>query len=65
MSLPQLTEVLTVTDVDGDVLTVERIEDGDRAGFFFTSISGEDGHRAVVLSKTDALHIVAALTAVL
>ena len=65
MSLSELTEVVTVTDVDGDVFTIEKIEDGVHAGSFFATVSGEDGHRAVVLSKTDALHIVAALTAVL
>jgi hypothetical protein len=54
--------VFIVTDEDGDNLTVETL-DGD--GRFVATISGEDGHRAIILTHNQASALVAALRAAL
>ena len=40
--------LFTATDTDGDTLTIERNEDGITA-----TITGEDGHRTVILTADD------------
>ena len=45
--------IFTATDSDGDELSVE----GDDAKHLIFTVAGEDGHRSVVLSYTDAARL--------
>ena len=49
--------ICTVTDIDGDTLTIARNDEG----VLTATISGEDGHRTVILTDSDINQLKAAL----
>jgi len=49
--------IYTATDIDGDTLTIARNDEGVLTAI----ISGEDGHRTVILTTDDLYRLKAAL----
>ena len=52
-STPEI--VFVATDADGDKISVEFLPD---TGKYFISVSGEDGHRAVVLGTNEVQNLI-------
>jgi hypothetical protein len=48
--------IFTTTDIDGDTITIARNE-----GILTATITGEDGHRTVILTDADIDRLKAAL----
>ena len=62
MAQPTPTTLFATTDADGDKLTVESYPADERAGVqYVVTVSGEDGHRAVVLDAADVKDLVSTL----
>jgi hypothetical protein len=62
MTKPTPTTVFVATDADGDKLAVEFFpEDGNGAAQYVVTVSGEDGHRAVVLDAADVEDLIGSL----
>ena len=50
--------IYTATDIDGDTLTIERNDEG----ILTATITGEDGHRTVILTADDLNRLSGAAT---
>jgi hypothetical protein len=53
--------LFVTTDADGDKLAVEYLTGGDERPKYVVTVSGEDGHRAVVLDDADVEDLISTL----
>lgn len=58
MSQSEIETVFVATDVDGDRLSVKFLPD---TGKYFITVSGEDGHRAVLFGAADVENLISTL----
>jgi hypothetical protein len=62
MTTPTPTTVFVTIDADGDKLAVEFFPEDERGGAqYVVTVSGEDGHRAVVLDAADVEDLISTL----